>query len=168
MIVGETNRCKGIVSSLLDFARQNQVEAQPADVNALITTLIEVEGRHKRPVAIEFVADLDTTLPIIQADPAQLREVLLNLMANGMEAMPDGGQLTICTCSGPPGMVTIEVRDAGADIPAEHLSKLFTPFFTPKPVGKGPGLGLAISYGISKMRRGQITVRSRWVGGRSS
>lgn len=160
MIVSETRRCKGIVSSLLDFARQNQVEAQPTDVNALIAALIEVEGRRERAAAVKILADLDAELPIIQADPAQLREVLVNLITNGVEAMPDGGQLTICTRRGPDGMVTIEVSDTGGGIPTEHLSKLFTPFFTTKPVGRGTGLGLAITYGIIKMHRGQITVRS--------
>ena len=161
MIVGETKRCKGIVAALLDFARQNQVEAQPTDVNALIGALVEVERKRARAAAIEMTLDLDGTLPIIQADPAQLQQVLVNLISNGVEAMPDGGRLTLRTRRGPNGMITIEISDTGAGIPAEHLGKLFTPFFTTKQVGQGTGLGLAIVYGIIKMHRGQINVRSQ-------
>ena len=161
MIGSETRRCKGIVGSLLDFARQNQVEAQPTDVNALIGALIEVERKGKRAAAIEIVSDLDPALPIIQADPAQLQEVLVNLISNGVDAMPAGGRLMIRTRRGPNGMITMDVSDTGTGIPAEYLGKLFTPFFTTKPVGKGTGLGLAIAYGIIKMHRGQINVRSQ-------
>jgi two-component system NtrC family sensor kinase len=161
MIVAETKRCKAIVGSLLDFARQNQVEAQPTDVNVLIGALVEVERKRERAIAIELLPDLDSALPTIQADPAQLQEVLVNLISNGVEAMPDGGRLTLRTRRGPAGMITIEIGDTGTGIPAEYLGKLFTPFFTTKPVGKGTGLGLAIAYGIVKMHRGQINVRSQ-------
>ena len=161
MIVAETKRCKGIVAALLDFARQNQVEAQPTDLNALIRAVVEVQEKRESYAGIAVVTDLDPNLPRIEADHAQLQEVFVNLMSNGVDAMPAGGTLTLRTRSGPNGMVTVEVADSGAGIPPEHLGKLFTPFFTTKPVGKGTGLGLAIVYGIIKMHRGQINVRSQ-------
>jgi two-component system, NtrC family, sensor kinase len=161
MIVAETKRCKGIVASLLDFARQNQVEAQPTDLNALIRNVVEVQEKRETYAGIAVVTDLDPDLPRIEADHAQLQEVFVNLMSNGVDAMPAGGTLTLRTRSGPSGMVTVEVADSGEGIPPEHLSKLFTPFFSTKPVGKGTGLGLAIVYGIIKMHRGQINVRSQ-------
>jgi two-component system NtrC family sensor kinase len=161
MIVGETKRCKGIVASLLDFARQNQVEAQPTDLNALIRSVVEVQQKREFYAGITVVTDLDPNLPRIEADHAQLQEVFVNLMSNGVDAMPTGGTLTLRTRSGPGAMVTVEVADSGEGIPPEHLSKLFTPFFSTKPVGKGTGLGLAIVYGIIKMHRGQISVRSQ-------
>ncbi len=161
MIVNETRRCKGIVSSLLDFARQNQVAARPTDINALITALIETERRRERAIGIEVTLDLDSALPIIQADPEQIREVLANLIANALDAMPQGGRLTLRTRCKPAGMITIEVEDTGVGIPPQHLSRLFTPFFTTKPPGTGTGLGLAIAYGIIKMHRGQIYARSQ-------
>jgi two-component system NtrC family sensor kinase len=74
--------------------------------------------------------------------------------------MPYGGVITISTTTGPTGMVTITVEDTGEGIAPENLSKLFTPFFTTKPLGKGIGLGLAITYGIVKMHRGRIQVNS--------
>jgi len=82
-------------------------------------------------------------------------------MNNAAEAMPNGGQLTLRTRPGPaPGFVTVEVQDTGVGISEENMKKLFTPFFTTKPIGKGTGLGLAIIYGIVKMHQGQISVQS--------
>ena len=105
--------------------------------------------------------ELDPDLPRIQADPLQLHQVFVNLMNNAADAMPDGGTLTLRTQRGPsPGWVTVEVQDTGAGIAPENMKKLFTPFFTTKPIGKGTGLGLAIIYGIVKMHRGQIGVQS--------
>ncbi|RCK74240.1 MAG: integral membrane sensor signal transduction histidine kinase [Anaerolineae bacterium] len=159
-IINETLRCKQIVSGLLNFARQTQVNAQPTSLNDLIQELIEIEKRHPQYEKILFNLELDKSLPLAELDAAQLREVLLNLIHNAADAMPDGGKITIRTAAKPPGSITIEVEDEGKGIPQEHLSKLFTPFFTTKPVGKGTGLGLAIIYGIVKMHRGQISVRS--------
>lgn len=159
-VINETLRCKQIVSGLLNFARQTQVNAQPTALNDLIQELIEIEKRHKRYERITFNLELDAALPLAELDAAQFREVLLNLIHNAADAMPDGGKITIRTAAQPDGMITIEIQDEGNGIPQDHLSKLFTPFFTTKPVGKGTGLGLAIIYGIVKMHRGQINVQS--------
>jgi signal transduction histidine kinase len=161
MIVGETHRCKRIVSDLLNFARQHQVIAQPTQVNTILQELIELLPKYIETQEDSFVTELDPVLPVIEADDAQLRQVFLNLMINAVEAMPQGGTLTVRTRTGPPGMVTIEVQDTGVGISSSGLSKLFTPFFTTKPIGKGTGLGLAIIYGIIKMHRGQINVQSQ-------
>jgi two-component system NtrC family sensor kinase len=167
MIMGETHRCKRIVADLLNFARQHQVIAQPTKVNALIQELIELLPKYIETeddsidIHPAFVTELTPLLPVIEADEAQLRQVFLNLMINAVEAMPQGGTLTVRTRNGPPGMITIEIQDTGVGIPSTDQSKLFTPFFTTKPTGKGTGLGLAIVYGIIKMHRGQITVQSQ-------
>jgi two-component system NtrC family sensor kinase len=160
VIVRETNRCKVTVASLLDFARQHQVEAHEIDLNALIVNIIDIEGRHDAYGNVSIHLDLYPGLHRIQADPTQLRAVFINLLSNAAEAMPDGGTITIKTALGPTDMVTITVEDTGEGIAPENLSKVYTPFFTTKPVGKGMGLGLAIVYGIVKMHRGQIQVRS--------
>jgi signal transduction histidine kinase len=82
-------------------------------------------------------------------------------MNNAAEAMPDGGRVTVRTQSGPsPDFITVQIEDTGVGIAHENMKKIFTPFFTTKPIGKGTGLGLAIIYGIIKMHRGQITVQS--------
>ena len=159
-IVRETNRCKTIVGSLLDFARQHKVEAQELDINQFIQTIINIERKHKKYDGILVETNLAADLPKIQADPAQLQAVFINLMENAAEAMPDGGLIKIETSHEPVGRITIILEDTGEGIPPENLPKLFTPFFTTKPVGKGTGLGLAIVYGVVKMHRGQIDIRS--------
>ena len=159
-ILRETQRCKNIVASLLEFARQHQVEAQELDLNRFIHTVINTEQKQKRYQEISIHTRLAPELPLIQADPGQLQAVFTNLMTNAAEAMPTGGQLAIGTSSGPRDMVTITIQDNGEGISPENQAKLFTPFFTTKPVGKGTGLGLAIVYGIVKMHRGQIHIQS--------
>jgi signal transduction histidine kinase len=90
-----------------------------------------------------------------------MKQVLLNLAMNACEAMPDGGTLRIeVSRAGTPRDVLISVSDTGSGIPKENLSRLFTPFFTTKQIGKGTGLGLPIAYGIVKLHHGQITVQS--------
>jgi two-component system, NtrC family, sensor kinase len=166
MIVNETRRCKSIVSSLLEFARQNQVNAHAVDLNELVREVVELEARHyadlsaqlNRPIIMK--TDLEATLPFIQADASQLTQALVNLIDNAVDAMPEGGDLTIFTRNQPEGMVTLEVIDTGMGISKKDMGMLFTPFFTTKPLGKGTGLGLAIIYGIIKMHRGQISVHS--------
>jgi len=163
MILDEARRCKGIVQALLNFARQNKVLAQATDVNRLCReTVAEVE-RLPLFARVQFVSRLESAEPVIQADPAQLRQVLLNLLNNAAEAMPSGGTITVSTRdvdAGGPG-VEIAIEDTGCGIPDENLPKLFSPFFTTKPIGRGTGLGLAISYGIIKMHRGAIDVQSK-------
>jgi two-component system NtrC family sensor kinase len=160
LIVDETTRCKRIVSDLLNFARQNQVLAQDTDLNLLLETIV-AELREQATFAhVEIMLDLDPSLPVIKADSAQLRQVFVNLMMNGVEATPGGGTLRVSTRSIDGNRVAVSLQDSGCGIPKENLGKLFTPFFTTKPIGKGTGLGLAIVYGIVKMHRGQIEVKS--------
>jgi two-component system, NtrC family, sensor kinase len=160
-IVDEAIRCKRIVGDLLNFARQNQVAAQDTDLNAVVTSLAEELRAQPAFARVETILDLDPALPHIQADPSQLRQVFTNLMVNAAEAMPDGGALRVSTKPLDEHQVSVSLQDTGYGIPQENLSKLFTPFFTTKPIGKGTGLGLAIVYGIVKMHRGQIQVHSQ-------
>jgi len=161
MIIRETTRCKTIVNDLLNFSRQNEVLAQDTDLNALLEELAHEASKQELFEGIDLLCDLEPDLPTIQADPLQLRQVFLNLMNNAAEAMPHGGQLTLRTQKGQAkGFVIAEIQDTGVGISDENMKKLFTPFFTTKPIGKGTGLGLAIIYGIVKMHRGQISVSS--------
>jgi two-component system NtrC family sensor kinase len=162
MIIREATRCKTIVNDLLNFSRQNEILAQKTDLNHLLEELCEEARKQDIFQQVELVSDLDPELPPVQADPLQLRQVFLNLMSNAGEAMPDGGRLTLHSRKGPgTGFVTVAVEDTGVGIPEENMKRLFTPFFTTKPIGKGTGLGLAIIYGIVKMHRGQISVQSK-------
>jgi signal transduction histidine kinase len=111
------------------------------------------------------------TLPALSVDPDQIQQVLFNLILNAIQAMPDGGTLTIRATQTVPRRdrddslgdryVKIDIADQGTGIPPEHLSKIFDPFFTTKEVGKGTGLGLAVSYGIARNHGGWIAVKSR-------
>jgi signal transduction histidine kinase len=166
MITEQARRCKGIVFDLLSFARENRVMAQETDINALVESVIaeqtKAEGRPTPKYAKIYVAlDLDPRLSIVQADPDQLRQCLINLMTNAVDAMaPDGGTLKITTRAPDRQHVELIVSDTGTGMSEETMSKLFTPFFTTKPPGKGTGLGLSIIYGIVKMHRGDIRVQS--------
>jgi two-component system NtrC family sensor kinase len=178
MITEQARRCKGIVFDLLSFARENRVMAQETHINRLVESVVAEQlassesfpgaGRPARGYQnVRIVCKLDPRSPVIQADSNQIRQCLLNLMSNAVDAMePDGGTLTISTRapssspSGPRGYVEIDVSDTGLGMSEEVLGNLFTPFFTTKPPGKGTGLGLSIIYGIVKMHRGDIRVQS--------
>jgi two-component system NtrC family sensor kinase len=161
MITDQARRCRGIVSDLLSFARQNRVMAQRTDVNQLVQRVIAEESPKERYDEIEIVQDLAPRLPIIQADPEQLRQALVNLITNAADAMaPEGGVMTISTRHADAQHIELAVADTGSGMSKEVRSRLFTPFFTTKPPGKGTGLGLSIIYGIVKMHRGDIQVWS--------
>jgi signal transduction histidine kinase/iron only hydrogenase large subunit-like protein len=156
LIVDQANRCKKIISGLLNFARQSRVVRQPTDLTNLVgevmRTLPFAEG-----VSVEVIDHLDD--PTAELDGDQIVQVLTNLLTNAQHAMPDGGTITV-TLDGTEESVIVTVQDEGMGIPEENLDKLFSPFFTTKQVGKGTGLGLAVTHGIVKMHRGQISVES--------
>jgi len=162
MIVREATRCKVIVNDLLNSSRKNGVMAQETNLNDLLREMAEEVSQQDLYQQFDLLTDLEPDLPPIQADPFQLCQVFLNLMNNAAQAMPGGGRLTLRTWKGPAtGFVTAQVQDTGVGISKENMKKLFTPFFTTKPIGQGTGLGLAIIYGIVKMHRGQISIQSQ-------
>ena len=113
------------------------------------------------PIDENIMVRVESTMadPIAEVDGDQMVQVLTNLVSNAQQAMPDGGALII-RLSDTPDEVTFMVTDTGVGIPHENMDKLFDPFFTTKQVGKGTGLGLAVTHGIVKMHRGQIRVES--------
>jgi len=161
MIINETTRCRTIVADLLNFARQQEVLAQETNVHALLEQVIEGVSHQPSFEGVEIVRQFSPDLPTIQADPAQLQQVFVNLLNNAAEAVAEGGIITLATQPVDSQWVEIKVSDTGCGIAEENLGKLFTPFFTTKALGKGTGLGLSIAYGIIKMHRGQITVQSQ-------
>lgn len=160
MIINEATRCKNIVADLLNFARQQEILAEETDVHQLLRHVIK--GVHLQPFfeKVEILQRFDPELPSIQADPAQLQQVFVNLLNNAAEAMAGGGTILIETRPIDEQWVEIKITDFGCGIPEENLGRLFTPFFTTKANGRGTGLGLSIVYGIIKMHRGQIAVKS--------
>jgi signal transduction histidine kinase len=155
-IVDQANRCKRIISGLLNFARQSRVLRQPTDVAELVEKTIRTAPAPEN-VRVEVKNRLED--PIADIDPDQMVQVLTNLYTNAQQAMPEGGNLTM-ELSDDPETITIKVTDTGTGIAEENIPKLFDPFFTTKQVGMGTGLGLAVTHGIVKMHKGQIVVES--------
>lgn len=160
LIIDETKRCSSIVSGLLEFARQTPPERVPVDINRVIESTMLLMDTHALMSRVRIVTDLKDDLPPLMVDVNKIKQVFTNIIMNAMDAMPDGGTLTIQSrISEDQGRVEIEFRDTGKGIPEEHIKKIFDPFFTTKGT-KGTGLGLAISYGIIEQHGGSIQVRS--------
>jgi two-component system NtrC family sensor kinase len=100
-----------------------------------------------------------TDNPRADLDPDQINQVITNLFSNACDAMPEGGAITI-NIGGDENRIWFSVEDSGIGISKDNVGKIFEPFFTTKQIGKGTGLGLAVTYGIVKMHRGDITVKS--------
>jgi signal transduction histidine kinase/Fe-S-cluster-containing hydrogenase component 2 len=156
LIVDQANRCKKIISGLLNFARQSRVVRQPTDLGALVQEVLRTVPLDE---GVTITVDDRLTDPMAELDADQIVQVLTNLLTNAQHALPDGGRVLL-TLDGTEESVIVMVSDNGTGIAEEHLDKLFSPFFTTKQVGKGTGLGLAVTHGIVKMHRGQITVES--------
>lgn len=157
----ETERCTRIVKNLLDFARQTQPKPVPFALEKVIKNAISILSHHAELSNVNIIIDLDKDLPMVFADPDQIQQVFVNIILNAIQAMPNGGTLTIK--SGyieSTKEVYIKFTDTGIGIPKENLKKLFTPFFTTKDKGKGVGLGLAVCYGIIQRHKGKIEVES--------
>jgi signal transduction histidine kinase len=171
-IIGEqAERMTAIMRQLLDFARRGSSRRDPVDLQKLATSVFELLGSNadRQGVTLELAAD--GPAPEVVGDAAQLQQVLMNLVMNGLQAMPGGGVLKVrldrCETATPPEAAEqagpwalLEVCDSGTGIPAENLPHLFDPFFTTKEVGQGTGLGLAIAYGIVREHGGWIDVDS--------
>ncbi len=161
-IVQETGRCKEIVKSLLEFARQTEPKKEPTDINRAINDGLFFLVNQALFHNIRIVKNLDPFLPFVRGNSGQLKQVFMNIIVNAAEAMHGNGTLTITTSPSPDRKtVWIEFADTGEGITEENLSRIFDPFFTTKDVGKGTGLGLATSYGIVQDHGGTINVRSK-------
>jgi signal transduction histidine kinase len=157
LIAEQANRCKSIVGGLLNFARKNQVRYKEVDIEEFVKNSLEsIIATDK--VKISFKSNLSDKMVEVDAD--QWIQVITNLEKNAVEAMGEsGGELSI-TLNGNENEVEFIIKDTGCGIPKENLDKIYTPFFTTKPIGKGTGLGLPLIYGIVKMHRGQINIES--------
>jgi len=159
MIIQETLRCREIIHRLLDFAREVKLKRERFDLNQLIRRSVRLIEKQKDFSHIKFIYELEENLPEIEADPHQIEQVILNLVLNACEAMPDGGRLWIRTRA-KEDFVEIEVEDEGVGIPPDKLEVIFEPFYTTKKEKGGTGLGLSICYGIIKSHSGDIKVES--------
>lgn len=156
LIVEQAGRCKSIVGGLLNFARKNQVKYRQVSLEELLRIAAD---SLIFPDSISYRLENKLCNPYAELDQEQMVQVISNLLKNGMEAMPNGGVLTVVLDESH-DWVFIRIRDQGSGIEEKDMEKIFEPFYTTKGIGKGTGLGLATTYGIVKMHRGQIDVRS--------
>jgi two-component system, NtrC family, sensor kinase len=161
LIASESRRCGDLVKNLLTFSRTTPMNLQPTNVNSVIDQALRLIQHQVELSAIHVEEHLDPDLPLIDCDGAQIEQVLLALLMNATDAMPQGGNVWITsTADADANQLRIVVRDDGAGIPPEILPRIFEPFLTTKETGRGVGLGLAISHSILERHSGTIAVQS--------
>lgn len=159
-IVKSTLYAREIIKKVLYFGRQRHPKETQTDLNKLIDEWLDVFESRCAKSGIRIVVERDEALPKVTGDPAQLNQVLVNVVVNAIQAMPAGGTLTIRTMWRE-GWVSIIVDDTGQGIEEENMDKIFLPFFTTKEVDEGTGLGLSVVYGIVNEHGGTIEVDSK-------
>jgi len=177
-------RANGVLGGMLDFAASTELQLAPVDVEELISASIKLVHHALQRQHVELKREAQAELPNLPLDRTKVEQVLVNLLINAIDAMPDGGALTVRTSrrqltrTGPdvgyrrtdPFLVgqtvaLIEIEDTGSGIPPHLLARIFDPFFTTKPPGQGTGLGLAVSKTIIGLHRGSIHIENRPEGG---
>jgi len=159
-IVSASLHAREIVRKLLVFSRQMPQMQADVDLNKIISEELYFFESQCGKQGIKLVRSLQPALPAINGDPAQLNQVLVNLVVNAIQAMPKGGTLTISTMSDKQH-VRLAVEDTGVGMSEETKKKIFIPFFTTKEIGKGTGLGMSVVHGIVTFHGGQIKFESQ-------
>lgn len=157
----ETFRCKWIIGALLEFARTRPPETMLCDLNALAEKAVALVSDQMRAKQVAVSLRKTPSLPLIYVDAAQILEALIALLLNANDATQHGGSVAIEIRLEKTDRVRLTVGDDGVGIPPGDLDKIFTPFFTTKPMGHGTGLGLSICDGIVRAHEGEIQVESR-------
>ena len=163
MIVNEANRCRSIMRGLLDFARQSRVVKTPTDLGLIAHDIADSMNMKLGHSATRVKVEVQERMPLVNADGEQIRQMLVNLVQNGIDAIDGtaGGEVAVSVGLSDSGdLAVLRVKDTGSGIPQETLKDIFTPFYTTKQLGKGSGMGLSIVYGVVKMHAGDITVDS--------
>jgi len=178
------DRADSITRGLLNFSASRQLDMKPEDFNALIDETLRLVRHALSSNGIELIRDFAEQIPQVSVDKNQIQQVFVNVFMNAIQAMPQGGTLTVRTYSkqftestyseglrrldrlwiGETAVVA-EVDDSGSGIAQDHLSKIFDPFFTTKPTGVGTGLGLPVSRKIIELHGGTLDIRNRDDGG---
>ncbi len=164
----ELERTSRIIRNLLDFSRQSDADMRPTEINKVVEAALLLVRHQISLENIKLEMKLGQDLPLVLAAFDQIQQVLINIILNATQAMPEGGKLSIATSAAKgvkineslKNTVRIDITDTGVGIPKENLGKLFTPFFTTKEKGKGVGLGLPVVHGIIERHKGKIEVAS--------
>jgi two-component system NtrC family sensor kinase len=159
LIRGEAFRCKQITNGLLDFSRNRAGEPAPVSLTEVVKAAARLLRHQRRAGNVEFEVETADELAAVAGDAGQLQQAVIILAENAIDAMPQGGTLTLRTYN-EGGGVCLQVSDTGVGIAQANLAKIFDPFFTTKEVGRGTGLGLAVCYGIVTEHGGRIAVDS--------
>jgi two-component system, NtrC family, sensor kinase len=161
----EARRARDVVRRLLDFARQSESTRSRASLNEVIEDVVALSRHLIHTSGVELTLKLQDDLPWVLMDSNQMKQVLLNLVHNALQAMPDGGEMEIKSESAvvrnASDGIVVSVRDTGMGIPQLEQSRIFEPFYTTKGDRGGTGLGLSVTYGIVTDHGGQIDVESQ-------
>ena len=161
VIVREAYHCKGIIGSLLNFGRKSDGLLGSVNLNPLLLEILELLRHQPNYEEMDVAATLKEDIPIILGDSSSLRQVFMNLLINACHAIKEGGRVELSThYLQKERAVLVQVRDTGCGIAHDVIDRIWDPFFTTKEVGKGVGLGLALSYNIVKRHGGEISVKS--------
>jgi signal transduction histidine kinase len=165
----EARRARTVVRRLLDFSRQSETVRVRTDMNEVVTDVLALMRHLMMTSNVNIVMNFQRDLPWISVDRNQMKQVMLNLFHNALNAMPkEGGEITITTRlikQYDSGWLTISINDTGQGIPQENLNRIFEPFFTTRSGTGGTGLGLSVTYGIVTEHGGKIEVESQVGGG---
>ena len=158
----EVQRCTGIVDGLLDFSRPKESSKRNVDLSTLVEETLFLLKHHQRFKRLTVIRELAQGLPEVRANAEQLIQAFMAIMLNALDAMENGGSLTVRTRLNPGRVdeIVVEMEDTGIGIPRTDLPKIFEPFYTTKPPGRGTGLGLSVVYGIVEGHHGRIEVDS--------
>ena len=159
LIRDEAFRCKSITNGLLDFSRLRAGQRVPVDMTEIIKATARLVTHQQRGDDIQIVIEAAADLPSVSGDVGQLQQAVIALATNAIDAMPDGGTLTLRAIRSK-SRILVQVLDTGIGIAPENMTRIFDPFFTTKDVGHGTGLGLAVCYGILSDHGGRLDVRS--------
>jgi signal transduction histidine kinase len=163
MVLREAKRASEVVRRLLDFSRQGERMRASGDLNEIVTDVVALTRHLIQTNSVELTLELDKELPWASIDNNQMKQVLLNLIHNALQAMPNGGDLQVKTFSAEREerkWVVLHVKDSGVGIPTDDQGRIFEPFFTTKGNRGGTGLGLSVTYGIVTDHGGTIEVTS--------
>ena len=155
----EIGRAQSIIKNLLEFSRESSADVERVDINGLVGRTVQLMQKYFQDNGVSVTTDL-APIPPCAASGNAMRHILLNLLTNAVQAMPEGGALRLATGTAGTDRIRLEVEDTGVGIPAAHLKDIFNPFFTTKAPGQGTGLGLSVVHSIVERYRGEIAVTS--------
>ncbi len=158
MTLQEVRRLERLVAQLGDFTREHRLTPRPADINSVIRDVLDMMNGMHPGDKYRFEADLSPDLDMFECDPDKIKQVLMNMIVNAIEAMEEGGKVTVCTRRRSGG-IEIAISDHGVGISHEDLDRIFEPFFSTRK--RGSGLGLPISFRIIRAHQGEIRAESR-------